>query len=151
MEDLILVLKYLHGLLAINWFCGLWVHLIFPKGLTMQPIVKNMPIPPMRRAGARRKYPWDSLQPGDAFKFEAGVSMAGAASLASAKGAVLQMKLAVRMVGDEIWCWRVDGTGYEVPNGNYRQNVDVVLNYARSAPPATETVVVGRESEVDVI
>lgn len=114
----------------------------------MQPIVKNMPMPAMRRKGAARKYPWDTIQPGDAFKFEPGVSMSGASSLASAKGKFHKMKLAVRVVGDEIWCWRIDG--YDVPNGNYRQTVDVVLDYVRAATPAKETLVVG-PGEGDVI
>lgn len=109
----------------------------------MQPIIENMPIPPLKRKGAKPKYPWNDMQPGDAFKFNPEATMAGAASLSYATGRTKGMKFAVRLVDGEIWCWRVDGTKYENQNGNERPNADLVSDYAATAKPAQETVLIG--------
>lgn len=109
----------------------------------MQPIIKNMPIPPLKRRGAKAKYPWAEIQPGQAFKFDESASMAGASSLAYQSGRQHKKKFAVRQMDDGIWCWRVDGTPYAAANGNYRPVSDVVDNYGDTASPALETNIVG--------
>jgi len=120
----------------------------------MPDIVNNKPLPPIRRRGAKPIYPWAQMQPGQAFKFNAGASMNGATSLAYQSGRQHGMKFAVRLVDGEIWCWRVDGTPYAVPNGNYRQFSERIDDYGAAAKPADETNVVGPDDpgkETDII
>lgn len=107
----------------------------------MEKPIYNMPFPEHARRGAKPKYPWREIQPGGAFKFPHGVTMSTAASLAYVSGRQLAMKFAVRKVGEEIWCWRIDGTPHERTNGNYRQQIAVVDNYQLT--PADETIVTG--------
>ncbi len=95
-------------------------------------IIKNMPIPPMKRRGAGAKYPWGSMQPGDAFQFEADVSFASARSMASQHqaGHMAKVKYVVRDTANGIFCWRVDGTNHALVNGNAAQTAPIVKNYA---------------------
>lgn len=108
----------------------------------MQQVVNNMPLPPSKRKGAKSKYPWDQMQPGSAFKFDDGVTLSGASSLAYHTANARNMKFAVRKTDDGIWCWRIDGTQYDVANGNYA-TTPLVENYGDTAKPAIETDVVG--------
>lgn len=88
-------------------------------------IIKGMPIPAMKRKGAAPKYPWTTIQPGQAFKFDLGVSFAGARSMASQHmaGAMGKAKFVVRETAEGLFCWRVDGTEYELQHGNAAQTV----------------------------
>lgn len=113
----------------------------------MQPIVSNMPIPQIKRKGAKSKYPWRDMQPGDAFKFESEVTMAGATGLAYQTGRNIGMKFAVRLMDDGIYCWRIDGTPYATANGNYRPTAERIDNYGATTVPAKETVVVGPDDD----
>lgn len=109
------------------------------------PIIDGMKMPNHARRGAKPKYPWLQLKPGQAFKFAEGVSVASAKSMAAQIASGLAMKFAVRKTEDGVFCWRVDGTGWEVPNGNYRQDVPVIEDYALDPKVASETSVVGYE------
>lgn len=91
-------------------------------------IVNGKPIPSMKRKGAPPKYPWLHLKPGQAFRFSDDVTFGGARSMASMHrgGATAKWKFVVRQCDDGIWCWRVDGTPYELQNGNVAENVAVI-------------------------
>ncbi len=109
------------------------------------PIIKGMKIPPHQRRGAQPKYPWLQLKSGEAFKFAEGVSVASAKSMAGQVASGMAMKFAVRKTEDGVFCWRIDGTDFVVPNGNYRQDVPVIADYAKNPKVAEETAVVGYE------
>ena len=108
-------------------------------------ILDNIPFPPHKRRGAQPKYPWLQLKPGQAFKFADGIGVASAKSMAAQIASGIEMKFAVRQTEDGVFCWRIDGTGWEVPNGNYRQEIAVIEDYATDPKPAIETTVVGVE------
>lgn len=108
-------------------------------------IITGMPIPSMKRRGAPPRYPWLSLKPGQAFKFADGVTFAGARSMASTMTAAAKVKFAVRETATGIYCWRVDGTPFELANGNYAQTVDAIDNYGAQAEPAKQTAIMGYE------
>lgn len=101
-------------------------------------IVTGKSIPAMKRRGARPKYPWLQLKPGQAFRFDADVTFAGARSMASAHtaGATAKWKFIVREAEDGIWCWRVDGTQHELQNGNTQAVASVVEGYDPHATKA---------------
>ncbi len=107
-------------------------------------IIEGMPMPQMKRRGAPPKYPWLQLKPGAAFKFAEGVTFAGARSMASQMTAPAKAKFAVRETASGIYCWRIDGTPYEVQNGNYAQTISQIENY--QAEPATQTIVMGHQA-----
>jgi hypothetical protein len=93
----------------------------------MQPIVKNNPIPEIRRRGAVTKYPWRDMQPGDSFQFTPGVSAAAASSMAHSQGQTLCMRFIVRRKPDDsVWCWRVDGMKNPPRNANLKEDVPLV-------------------------
>lgn len=118
-------------------------------------IIDGMKIPPHQRRGAQPKYPWLQLKPGQAFKFADGVSVASAKSMAGQVAHSMAQKFAVRKTADGVFCWRIDGTDFVVPNGNYRQEAPVIEDYAADPKTAQETAVVGYEprkvEEDDVI
>lgn len=91
-------------------------------------IIKGMPVPSLKRRGAAPKYPWLQLKPGDAFRFADDVTFGGARSMASQHtvGETGKWKLVVRQTDDGIYCWRVDGTPYELQNGNVPQTAPIV-------------------------
>lgn len=95
-------------------------------------IIKNMPIPPMKRRGAGAKYPWGVMQPGDAFQFDADVSFASARSMASQHqaGHMAKAKFVVRDTAAGLFCWRVDGTAHALVNGNAAQTAPMIKGYA---------------------
>jgi hypothetical protein len=102
----------------------------------MQPIIKNQPIPEIRRKGARPKYPWRDMKPGDAFEFTTGVTLKSAYSAAHQQGENLAMRFVVRRDPDDrIWCWRVDGLSNQPRNGNFREEPDIVRNYTPQRAP----------------
>ncbi len=86
-------------------------------------IIKGIPVPAMKRRGAAAKYPWATMQPGDAFKFDPDVTFAGARSMASAHqaGTLAHAKFVVRETDGGVMCWRVDGTPFELKSGNVAQ------------------------------
>ncbi len=94
--------------------------------------IKNMPIPPMKRRGAGAKYPWSTMQPGEAFQFDADVSFASARSMASQHqaGHMAKAKFVVRDTDAGLFCWRVDGTAHALVNGNASQTAPILKNYA---------------------
>lgn len=106
-------------------------------------ILDNIPFPPHKRRGASPKYPWLQLKPGQAFKFAEGISVASAKSMAAQMATGMAFKFAVRQTTDGVYCWRVDGTGWDIPNGNYRQEIPVIEDYADDPAPAITTSVVG--------
>ncbi len=117
-------------------------------------IIRNKPIPNLKRRGAVPKYPWLKLQPGEAFRFDKDVTFAGARSMASQHhaGETAKWKFVVRECDDGIWCWRVDGTAHELQNGNKHQEADrIMLNPADK--PATRSMLVSDrpQTEDDVI
>lgn len=114
-------------------------------------IIQGMKIPPINRKGSAPVYPWLQLKPGQAFKFNDGVTINGARSHASQTANALGMKFAVRQTPEGIFCWRVDGLANEPKNGNYRQDVSVIEDYAAMAGPASETAVVGYEPKPRVL
>lgn len=110
-------------------------------------IITGKPIPPMKRRGAQPKYPWITLQPGDAFRFADDVTYSGARSMASQHmaGSLARAKLIVRQTEDGIYCWRVDGTPYELQNGNYSETPAPIQQYGAAATPAKQAEVMGYE------
>ncbi len=90
-------------------------------------------------------------KPGDAFKFDDGVTIGGARSAASQVANGLAIKLAVRATPEGIFCWRVDGLPNAPKNGNYRQDVEPIRDYTAQAGPASETTVVGYERKPPIL
>ncbi len=85
----------------------------------MEELIDKIP-PPIRRRGAKAKYPWKTIKPGQAFKFSDGVTMPSATSMAYAQGDAFSIRLVVRKEPDGIWCYRVDGLADVPENANLR-------------------------------
>lgn len=119
-------------------------------------IICGKSIPSMKRRGAPPKYPWLQLQPGEAFRFDGEVTFSGARSMASQHtgGVTAKWKFIVRQCEDGIWCWRVDGTEFELQNGNEAQFAPKVA-FDPAAKPATRqhrvTDITPKNDEEDVI
>lgn len=105
-------------------------------------IIDGMKMPTHQRRGAKPKYPWLQLKSGQAFKFEDGISVASAKSMASHATAG-SARFAVRKTADGIYCWRIDGTDWDMPNGNYRYEPPVIENYEPDPAASAEMTVVG--------
>ncbi len=114
-------------------------------------IITDKKIPHMKRKGAMPKYPWLQMKPGDAFRFDAGVTFSSARSMASQHqaGETAKWKFAVRQCDDGIYCWRIDGTVHELQNGNAAQTADRIA--IDPAKPASRMEVVSDRPEDDVI
>ncbi len=129
------------------------------RRVTMEQIIKGKPLPTLSRKGAQPKYPWGTMQPGDAFRFPMHLTIASASSMANQAGHQWQMKFVVRKDGDgSIWCWRVDGTPYEFVNGNVRQEIaieareyqpEIILHNPMELPPIQKTASELRVEEIN--
>ncbi len=114
-------------------------------------VVKNKPIPRMKRNGASPKYPWLQMKPGDAFRFDSGVTFGSARSMASQHqaGETAKWKFAVRQCDDGIYCWRIDGTAHELQNGNSSQEAPRIDGYDPKMAASKESLIVdGLEKDV---
>lgn len=103
-------------------------------------IISGRSIPEIRRKGAKAKYPWLQMKPGDAFCFPSDLSFSSASSMAYNAGTNYGMKFAVRQEPEGIFCYRVDGLENAPRNGNLREELEAS---PRTPGEATEVATVG--------
>lgn len=104
------------------------------------PIVSGRAIPPIKRKGAKPKYNWTAMKPGQAFRFSDDITFSSAVAQASNRGKDFAMRFVVRQEDDGLWCYRVDGLSSEPRNGNIKENLKVV---DRDPHEATQEQVAG--------
>ncbi len=66
--------------------------------------IKNNPMPPYRKRGARSIYRWNEMAIGQCFKFPPHVSVESARRMAFSSGRTYDMKFSVRLL-DNGECW----------------------------------------------
>lgn len=109
----------------------------------MRELVDKVPSSVARR-GAKAKYPWQTIKPGQAFKFADGLTMPSASSMAFVQSKAFSIRLVVRKEPDGIWCYRVDGLPDIPENANLRHIAASVLH-----EPASEGAALIMGEDID--
>lgn len=107
--------------------------------------LEEMPDFKLLKRGAKKKYPWFDLKPGQGFQFGASATLVGSRSQAAAAARQpapdgVQRAFAVRvsMEDQSIWCVRIDGLPFE-EREKFRRRASPDFVASASASAATLT------------